>query len=337
MNQRDRQVLGLLFAIDTRALAALRIGLGLLLIFQGLTSHLGVGVEGEPWGWVVHFSWLVAVPFAVMLVLGYMTRWAVIGSWLFLAIPVREALLTGVSVPLQHYTLLLFLFWMMFLPLNGHLSLDARHEVPVERGQILSVASAGLLIQIFLIYLFAGVTKNLGEWFVEASALETLMANPTYATALGEWAGRFPALLSLGSRLTVILEIAGSLLLFVPLRGIQARRVVLVSAFILFHVGMGALMNLRTFPLVMIVVWTAFLPGAFWDRVTRAHPTELLVDSTPSKTIVASVALSYILVSNLVTWLYYPATGGWPAVWQEVGRHLVLYQQWAMFSLPSSL
>jgi hypothetical protein len=92
------------------------------------------------------------------------------------------------------------------------------------------------------------------------------------------------------------------------------------------------------FPYVMMVVWTVFLPSAFWDWVTRRpRPMEPFIDANRPRKVIASVALGYIFVSNLMTWLYYPARDGFPGLWQTIGRYFLLYQQWAMFSVPSSL
>ena len=72
-------------------------------------------------------------------------------------------------------------------------------------------------------------------------------------------------------------------------------------------------------------------------NTVEATPVEPVVDRNRSRNITATVALGFIIVSNAFTWLYYPVQEGFPAVWQTVGRYLLLYQQWAMFSVPSSL
>jgi hypothetical protein len=63
--------------------------------------------------------------------------------------------------------MVVFLFWGFFLPLGAHLSVDsrrgARDQMP---GWVLSVGTAGFLIQMFFIYFSAGVTKYMQEWVV---------------------------------------------------------------------------------------------------------------------------------------------------------------------------
>jgi hypothetical protein len=204
---------------------------------------------------------------------------------------------------------------------------------------ILSAASAGFLLQMFFIYFSAGVTKYMPEWVIEATALETIFGLPKYTGDLGRAMLAYPAILAMGSVATVVLEVFGSLLLFIPGRTLTTRRTVIALAFIAFHLALAVFMSpIGRFPYVMMVVWLVFLPSRFWDRVTRraAAPTEY-TDSSRARNTAAAVAIGYIVVSNLMTWLYYPANEGFPGVWQSIGKFLLIYQQWAMFSVPSSL
>ncbi len=318
------------FGVDTRSLAAVRVGLSALIIIEWFVEGAPDGVTG-----LVGVSRWLLLPLAAVHLLGLRTAVTSVLVWVSYGIPVRADLLTpGVEVHLGRYCIVLILFWFMFLPVGEHLSWQARGRR--QPRVVLSAASAGLLLQFFVIYFWAGATKHFGEWLFQRTALHDVLSNPEHGTALGMQMLDFPTLLALGSVATVAVEVVGSLLLFLPYRGIAGRRVFLVGVFILFHIGMAAFMSLQFFPYVMMVGWLVFLPSAFLDRLTRTKArTE--ADRSPLRNSVAGVALAYVLVSSLITWLYYPANEGWPGVVQEVGRHILLYQQWAMFSVPSSL
>ncbi len=318
------------FGVDTRALAVVRVGVSAIVIVEWF-------VEGAPDGLtslVDGARWLL-LPLVVVHLVGFRTGITSVLMWVAYGIPVRaDILITGTEVHLGRYCIALILFWFMFLPVGEHLSWQARGRS--QPRVILSVASGGLLLQFFVIYFWAGATKHLGEWLVQRTALYDVLSNPEHGSALGMEMLDYPAMLAAGSVATVAIEVIGSLLLFLPYRGIANRRVILVGAFILFHIGMAAFMTLQFFPYVMMVAWLVFLPPAFLDRLTRTK-SKTESDRSPLRNAIAGVAVAYVFVSSLVTWLYYPASEGWPAVVQEVGRHVLLYQQWAMFSLPSSL
>lgn len=333
-----------LFAIDTRALAALRLGLASIVLYEAFFIVLpqpraatGLG------GFAADYAGVLIIPFAVMLLLGYKTRLATIFCWLLYSIPVRSDLLDpDLVVDLGNYLLALFLFWGMFLPLGANASMDGRRDTENRPFRFLAVGSAAILVQVFIIYFSAGVTKDMGEWVSEATAMETVLGIPRFSTELGQSLIQYPAFLAFLSVATVALEIIGTVLLFVPGRTLNSRRTIITTAFIGFHIGIAVLMGIGIFPFVMMFVWLVFLPTSVWDRlfgrnaIERA-PVEEVVDTNRWRNMMAAVALGFIFVSNAITWLYYPVEGGFPAAWQMVGRYLLLYQQWAMFSVPSSL
>jgi hypothetical protein len=234
------------------------------------------------------------------------------------------------------------LFWGIFVPLGASFSYDSRKDPLSKPSRSLSFGSAALLVQVFIIYFSAGVTKDMGEWILEATALETVLGIPRFSTELGQAMVQFPAVLAIMSVATIALEIIGTVLLFIPGRTLNTRRTIIVIAFIVFHAGIAVLMGIGIFPFVMMFVWLVFLPTPVWNRLfggntIEATPVEVIVDRNRWRNTTAAVALGFVFVSNAFTWLYYPVDSGFPAAWQMVGRYLLLYQQWAMFSVPSSL
>jgi hypothetical protein len=329
---RDRETLASLFAIDVRSLVAVRIGLATILLYDSIASLSSPGG-----GALSLFASIAVLPFACALLVGFKTRWMTAICWLIYGLPIRQGLLEpGVSVFLGRYVLALFLFWSMFLPLARHLSVDARTSSR-RPSLILSIGSAAALVQLFWIYFSAGINKHFGEWIFEASAMQDVLRTG-FANELGHRAAEADGLMAIVSIATIALEVIGSILLFVPGKRLPERRLLLVGAFIVFHIGMATFMNLGIFPFVMITVWLLFLPSKVWDRLTPdqlEHPVE--TDRNLLRNLTAGAAMIYVIVSNYITWAFYPADSGFAGQWQEVGVVLLLYQQWAMFSIPSTL
>lgn len=343
LSSRDRQVLDSTFSIDSRALAILRILMAALVLVDSLFFQWSR--PRDPEGLIQYlneYGDMIVIPFALMMLVGFKTRYAVILCWLAFSLRIRADLLdTDAAVSVGDYILNLALFWSMFLPLGRHLSIDSRGSLQ-QPVRFLSIASGAFLFQIFIIYFSAGVTKEMGEWVVDATALQTILANPTYETALGVTLVQYPTLLAITSVVTIALEIVGSLLAIVPGKSLEVRRLVLVPLFIAFHIGIAATMGLGLFPYVLMAVWLIFLPARFWDRVwgrpsKGTSTSELTYDRNKWRTSIAAAGIAFVLMSNVITWLYYPNLDGFAGGVQSVGRYLVLYQQWAMFSVPSSL
>lgn len=265
-----------LFSIDTRSLAALRIGLASLILYRAITERAPDSTP-PPAGFfelLTAYAGALVVPFAVMLLLGYKTRLATVLTWLVYTIPIREDLLTsGSTVFLGNYILALMLFWGFFLPLGDTLSIDSRQRSASGPTRFLSIASGGILLQVFVIYFSAGITRDIGEWLFQADALETILGQTRFASELGRSMTEFPILLAALSIATIALELIGTVLLFVPGKSLEQRRVLVVIAFILFHAGMFFLMDIGIFPFVMMTVWLLFLPSSVWDRITRRRST----------------------------------------------------------------
>jgi hypothetical protein len=328
----DRTLLAFLFALDARALAVVRVGLATIVIGDSIDRLVGGGADV-----LGTYSSVLLLPIAGSLLVGWKTRPATALCWLLYGMPIRQGLIEpGVNVFLGQYVLLLFLFWGIFLPMGAWFSLDARtqSERPVA---YLSVASAAALIQVFFVYFFAGLNKDMGEWIFQATAMEDILGRSRFGNALGRSVAQAEGAMAVFSVLTIALEIVGSLLLFIPGRGLSKRRVWLVAAFISFHIGMALFMHLRTFPIVMVVVWLLFLPTSFWDRFIKVTTSrEPTVDRNRLRNAIAAVALGYVVISNYLTWAFFPPSG-FVAQFQEAGIYLPLYQQWAMFSIPSTI
>lgn len=286
-----------LFAIDVRSLAAMRIGIGAVLLadvcWRGtdLVAHYcdagvlpraarialterGVWTAPPYWlsahmlsgsAWWQFFLFATAAVFAVWVLIGYRTRLALAASWyLVVSVHARNPLLLQGGDDLLRCLLL----WCLFLPLGARWSVDqALRPVDVPR-RILSVASVALLLQLCLMYWFTAVLKTDDVWRRDFSALYYALRIDHFTTPLGIWLAHFPQFLKVLTLGTWLLEWAGPFLLFSPV--LTGRfRTIIVAAFIALHLGIAMTLEIGLFSYICIVYWIAFLPSGFWDYLGR--------------------------------------------------------------------
>lgn len=280
-----------LLAIDLRSLALLRILLGAVLVadlvYRALdlrahyteagvlpraTHRLAFGEIGGMWS--VHLLagstesqallFAVAGAAALALIVGWWTQRAAFVAWLLLvSLQHRQPLvLTG-----GDSLLAILLFWSLFLPLSARWSIDSRRApTPTDPSPLVrSAASAALLLQVALVYLFAAGFKLADPAWQRLTALEESFAVEGVATGLARFLLRHPDLLRSATLLTLVLECAVPLLLFLPWKTAQTRTA-LVGLLWAFHLlGTGLTMELGLIAYVMATASTVLLPGWFWE------------------------------------------------------------------------
>jgi hypothetical protein len=240
-------------------------------------------LSGSEWwaGALLVLGCVVAVPVLV----GWRTQFFTFLSW-FLLIGVHArnfAIMQGGDQVMR-----MLAFWGIFLPLGACYSVDGFRAPPREwRPRVLSFGSVAYVIQICLIYWFAAAWKTDPEWrghltladlhplhFAAAwktapedfSAVYLALSLDGFATRLGRWLLNFPELLKALTVGTMVLEIFGPALLFLPIANARMRLVAILS-FISFHLGLALTMELGNFPWICCLAWVALLPAWFWDRL----------------------------------------------------------------------
>jgi predicted DCC family thiol-disulfide oxidoreductase YuxK len=283
------------FSIDLRSIALVRIFLGLVTFFYfferipyatAFYSHKGIiGVSemdlyfgpiekfnlfyyfGSPT--FALFIFLSGMILSLCFALGYRTKVVNIIIWIFLLnIQSRFPLsMNGGDVLLP----LLFL-WSYFLPMEKVASwdrgyfLDEREEIKKFEFSGLSVAA--WIIQVVLIYVTTALFKWHPYWHSTGEALHFALHLDTFTTSLGRLLLRAPSLLPLMSIGTFLLELIGPLLLLIPFKR-NFMRPLSVVLFIGFHLGISATFSIGLFPYICISMWLIFIPGSFWDALTR--------------------------------------------------------------------
>ncbi len=291
--------------IDLRSLAAMRIGLGLILVGDALLRAQDAPAMfaphgmlppdlvrqylGGPWSWSVALwfdpAWwgetllVVEGVAGLLLAVGVATRCTSLVAWVAVVSVVRR---TAPATNAGDVLLACLLFWGMFLPLGAVWSVDSLprqqrlvgDRSPETSGTtVTGIATAALVLQVAAVYFSAGLSKCNGVWW-SGDAFSYALSIHDHGSPWGAFLAAIPWLSPLGSWAVMLLEIVGPLLLLWP-----AARIPLVALFVIFHAAIAILMDVCLFPAVGLVAWMVLLPTAFWDRLWGPGH----VQATPSR------------------------------------------------------
>jgi len=332
-------------AVDTRSLAAFRIGLGsvLLIDLARRAAHIGAfytdrgvlprntpsprlqrwvdislhGLSGEAWLQVLLF--VLAGLCAIGLLVGYRTKLVTLLSVVFLvSLHARNPfVLHGGDTLLRR-----LLFLGLFLPLDSRWSVDAIRRGDQGRpDSVAGLASLALLLQVVFVYSTNALIKLRGDVWPSGLAIRYVFELDRYTTPLGDVLAGFPTVLATLDLLWLAALVCSPLL--VVLTGY--RRTLLVGVLASMHLGMLATMYLGVFPLVSIVSLLPFVPGVVWDRLSvpatsvqnrtdtrlsRLH--SLRQRLRPLASTIGAVAIVAMLTTNVVALGFAPVPAGTP-------------------------
>ncbi|MEZ6186888.1 MAG: hypothetical protein R3F62_17990 [Planctomycetota bacterium] len=321
---------------DLRALAATRIAVGLLLLYDLLTRLCDLHAHYTDAG-VVPLALLPETPLfgnrvlslhalaagglaqgllfaaallcAGALVAGFHTRRASWASWaLLISLHARNPhVLYEADVMLG-----LLLVWGALLPWGARWSLDARGR-PAPPLAVRSPAVLGIRLQLASALLVAYLAKT-GPTWSDGRAVAQVLSLDVYATGFGRWLRGFPELLRLLTRATLWVELLGPLLVFLPGRGRWLGIALLAG----LQLGFGSALHLGIFPWVFLVGLLPFVP----TRAPRVVERRLWVGPLAAALILLSAAdnAAYLvprLRQGALTW---------------VARTLHADQGWGMFA-----
>ncbi len=339
--------------LDSRPLSLFRIGIGLVLFKDAVLRMLVAGVFYSDSGvvpravvgdQVTHLGslslmdalpqlWMAAAFFglwavaAVCLLVGFRTRlMCVLNFILIVSVHARNPyLVTGADDMLR-----LLSFWMLFIPLNHHYSVD---EYLRNRSGNHAATSAFafpvrlLQLQVALSYLIAGLFKLNGASWQSGNAIFYVLRLDTMLRPTGQWlAANSPdGLLTFLTYGVVISELAFIVLVFVPF-GQPFLRYLGIALLGFMHLGIALTMTtpLIDFLLVYGVSYLAFVP-----RLCSASPTSV---SSPLRRRGLVFALGMIMA--LVLWENVNSLSGLPIapVLQGGMQAVGLSQAWTLFS-----
>lgn len=277
--------------IDTRALAALRIALGLLILYDlgrragdleryytdagvypvaayeaTFNRYTGASIHalsGELWLQQLLFA--VAAAFAVALVVGYRTRLvALVSLVLLVSLHARNpAVLNGGDRLLRVLVLVALL-----TPLGERWSIDALRRGAARR-RVASLGTVALLVQPIVVFTANAIRKREGDSWLAGDALEIAMANDVMTVHLGNHLVAYPGLLTVLTWAWMVL-LAGSVP-FLLCTGGRLRAAFALSYLGAFS-GMLATVAVGLFPFVLAASVLPFLTAPFWDALARLRP-----------------------------------------------------------------
>ena len=344
------------FIADLRALAAMRIGLGLCalydllarlplisIVYGGHSSPIrpiddAAGTLNLLWGghseWFAWLLLLLGLLAAGLFTVGRWTRYA--QGALLLVLLSFHAPCFGVTLSGGSTVLRQVLFIALFLPLAERWSWDRRRLDDAVDDPLWAVSWAylALSVQAVIIYLNTAFNKDGPSWSQGTSLIDVL----TLETRV-TWFGRLirPYIdVDLSVVLThgaLVFELVAPIFLLLPLAHGRLRRWV-AGALIGFHLSIWLMIDVAHFSPVMIAVLLAFIGSPVTKETTRRH-----VDSVVSWWRLAPmfVLLWFCIVpalrSNGVTTSTMREMGvGHDPVTNSISALLSWEQDWAMFS-----
>jgi predicted DCC family thiol-disulfide oxidoreductase YuxK len=291
------------FIIDLRALALMRMGIGLLILvdlcirwpdIDAFMSNIGaydiatsLGYAGwMRWSlywllgdvWVVKGLFVIESLIALLFMLGIRTRLMTVLSFIFLvSLHNRNPLLLQGGDNL----LLLLSFWGMFLPLGARWSFDAAMtKQSLKTNHLLTIGTVGLMLQIVSVYFFSAFLKNSDEWMVNGQAIYFALSNNQFAVYLADyWHDQHWLTVPL-THYVWWLELLGPLLAISPFFN-QWTRSIAAFCFITLEIGFLLNINVGLFPFISITSLLILIPPAAFDWLRNVYLSKV---NTPSMT-----------------------------------------------------
>jgi len=324
--EKSRHLILNMIALDLRALAMFRIGLGSLLIldlilrFQDLLPHytdMGVlplslvpptsllGTWIAPHLFVSSPS-LVGALFvltgiaAIGLMIGFRTRWMVVICWLLLhSLHIRNPYINHAG----DRVLILMLFWSFFLPLDRHYSKFGRTpgQPRSQNNLIASFATAGILFQLAAVY-FVGALRKTGAMWQEGTAIWYVLQIDQYALPWTRVLIEHPGLLKGLTWTTLGIEFIAPLLLFA---GPNRTRTIGLSLLAMLQAGFFLTLDLGLFPVISIVVLFFAIPLPRIKSTERAT-INIVAQPLDLKNRIAAYLTAILILWSAFTLFKYP-------------------------------
>ncbi|MFC7070660.1 HTTM domain-containing protein [Halobaculum lipolyticum] len=276
-------------SVDPRALVALRVSLGALILadlclrarslrffytdagalpratlaerFPAAARVSVYTLFGGEW-WAATLFVLTAVA-ACALLAGYRPRVAAVCSLVLLvALHARNPLVLNGGDSLLRRTLV----WSTFLPLGAGLSSGTATSTASDGAGDRACrhpAAVGLLLQPVVLYTVNAAVKLRGDAWPEGRAVPMVFSLDSFTVLVGERLAGYPTLLAaLGVAWLTLLCCSPALVL-----ATGRTRAAVVAVFATAHVGMALTLGVGLFPLVSVAALLPHLPPSVWDAV----------------------------------------------------------------------
>ena len=224
---------------------------------------------------------LLQIVIGALLIVGFKTRLMTVCAWLLvISLHARNPMvITGGDSLLS-----LLLLWSIFLPLGARYSIDKalNKETYSTPNHIFSVATLGIIVQIICVYIFNWFNKLDPVWILDHTALYYALNADLFVTHLGKVLRNFVGMTQFLTMTVHMFQLIGRVLLLLPFWN-QTARIVVITFFIAFHVGIALTLNIGYFPYVSIVSWIILIPSVVWlwvdkRRLKRREPFIMYYD-----------------------------------------------------------
>lgn len=282
------------FSFDDRSLAFYRVLLGLIVMadvvyrWPDLTNfYTDIGLVpraifmsemGMPWSLSFHFAngsyafaaamFIIHFIFGLMILLGYKSRWGVLGAYLMtVSVHNRNWLVNNGGDDV----LRAILFLSICLPLSRCFSVDSAMRKDKEKtDDFFSTWNLAFFFQVFAIYFVSYILKDHPIWRKDLTAIFYSSRLDIFATPFGVWMRDYPLFGKISTAFTIYLEWLGPILLVGAVCFGRFWWVIRTAVVILFwglHVGIFFTMSIGLFPFICLAMWSVFLPGPMWDKL----------------------------------------------------------------------
>jgi hypothetical protein len=302
---------------DPRPLAALRIGLGLLLLFQLADLARSFDALYTPDSFFPSrsafdpnafglFQLLPSRGGAVLLlgayaialtayVVGWQTRWASVAAW---ALCVSFHHRNPVYMSGGDWMAQLMLFWSIFADTGAIWSLDARRRGAA--GSVFAAPLRAMQLHVALMYFITGRLKYIGTWRSGWGVYLSLDLG-YFNRPPGSWMHAHPALCRFTNHAVLALELLFLFMAFSPIANRFGQLAAAVTN-VAVQLGVLATMKVGAFTGFMLVATVLFIPPFVWERafgpLPKPREPEPRLEMHPGRWAVVSVlALAILLIA----------------------------------------
>jgi hypothetical protein len=203
-----------------------------------------VGLRQET---VLFFAWLCLLASSCGLLLGFACRFSAIVAWLLHLCAAKSGGFVSYGVD-NFFTI--GLFYLMLSPLPDRYSLDWRlRELRPKNPQLLGFWRRVLQLHLCLIYFFSGLTKCLGSGWWDGSNIWRSLIRPPFNVIDPEILVRWKHLFPVAGIFICVLEFGYAFLIWN-----RATRKIWLICICGMHLGIGLMMGMYLFALIMIVL-----------------------------------------------------------------------------------
>jgi Vitamin K-dependent gamma-carboxylase len=308
--------------------------------------------------WMVQGFFLLWMGVLVCLLLGYRTRWmAVLNFILICTVHERNfVLLNGADLVMRVLS-----FWMMFIPVGEHYSIDALRrpwnifratrntaDLRPQVRMIYALPVRLIQIQVAIVYIFTFVLKLPGDEWKNGTALFYALQVHSLTTPFGDWllVNAPVDFIRMGTYFALVMESGFTFFVFLPFMQPSLRAFGLMLG-VMMHTGIGLMMSIQDFSAVMIISYLTFFEPSwveYLDQKLRRRGQPLLLpmpaQNSPLWRIIALTRSSDIhLIDDLANldarrddWMVMGVDGTLytgAAAWQQVATHIPLSRFWA--------